>query len=242
MKTILKIKNLKKSFGSNNVLKDFSYEFKEKTIYALMGANGSGKTTLFNVLSGFFKSDDGKILFKNKAIEKLKPFQISNVGLSRTFQDMRLIPTLSVYDNILLALKNKKSEKLIHAFLPQKENQYEKKIEEILVQVHLVEVKNSKAEDISYGQQKLLNLAVVTANDFDLLLLDEPVAGVQPEFREEVLGLIKSFNKTVIVIEHNPEFIEKLTDNILFLNEGHVIAEGNYATIKENKKVQKAYL
>jgi len=242
MKTILKIKNLKKSFGSNNVLKDFSYEFKEKTIYALMGANGSGKTTLFNVLSGFFKSDDGKILFKNKAIEKLKPFQISNVGLSRTFQDMRLIPTLSVYDNILLALKNKKSEKLIHAFLPQKENQYEKKIEEILVQVHLVEVKNSKAEDISYGQQKLLNLAVVMANDFDLLLLDEPVAGVQPEFREEVLGLIKSFNKTVIVIEHNPEFIEKLTDNILFLNEGHVIAEGNYAIIKENKEVQKAYL
>jgi len=242
MKTILKIKNLKKSFGSNNVLKDFSYEFKEKTIYALMGANGSGKTTLFNVLSGFLQSDDGKILFKNQPIEKLKPFQISNVGLSRTFQDMRLIPTLSVYDNILLALKNKKSEKLIHAFLPQKENQYEKKIEEILVQVHLVEVKNSKAEDISYGQQKLLNLAVVTANDFDLLLLDEPVAGVQPEFREEILGLIKSFNKTVIVIEHNPEFIEKLTDNILFLNEGHVIAEGNYATIKENKKVQKAYL
>lgn len=242
MKTILEIKNLKKSFGSNNVLKDFSYEFKEKTIYALMGANGSGKTTLFNLLSGFLQSDDGKILFKNRAIEKLKPFQISNVGLSRTFQDMRLIPTLSVYDNILLALKNKKSEKLINAFLPQKENQYEKRIEEILVQVHLVEVQNSKAEDISYGQQKLLNLAVVMANNFDLLLLDEPVAGVQPEFREEILNLIKSFNKTVIVIEHNPEFIEKLTDNILFLNGGHVIAEGNYTTIKENREVQKAYL
>ena len=242
MKTILEIKNLKKSFGSNNVLKDFSYEFKEKTIYALMGANGSGKTTLFNLLSGFLQSDDGKILFKNRAIEKLKPFQISNVGLSRTFQDMRLIPTLSVYDNILLALKNKKSEKLINAFLPQKENPYEKRIEEILVQVHLVEVQNSKAEDISYGQQKLLNLAVVMANNFDLLLLDEPVAGVQPEFREEILNLIKSFNKTVIVIEHNPEFIEKLTDNILFLNGGHVIAEGNYTTIKENREVQKAYL
>lgn len=242
MKTILEIKNLKKSFGSNNVLKDFSYEFKEKTIYALMGANGSGKTTLFNLLSGFLQSDDGKILFKNRAIEKLKPFQISNVGLSRTFQEMRLIPTLSVYDNILLALKNKKSEKLINAFLPQKENQYEKRIEEILVQVHLVEVQNSKAEDISYGQQKLLNLAVVMANNFDLLLLDEPVAGVQPEFREEILNLIKSFNKTVIVIEHNPEFIEKLTDNILFLNGGHVIAEGNYTTIKENREVQKAYL
>ena len=119
MKTILEIKDLKKSFGSNNVLKDFSYEFKEKTIYALMGANGSGKTTLFNLLSGFLQSDDGKILFKNRAIEKLKPVQISNIGLSRTFQEMRLIPTLSVYDNILLALKNKKSEKLINAFLPQ---------------------------------------------------------------------------------------------------------------------------
>jgi len=207
-----------------------------------MGANGSGKTTLFNLLSGFLQSDSGQILFKNTPIENLKPHQIANIGLSRTFQDMRLIPSLSVYDNILLALKNKQSEKLLNAFLLQKERQYREKINQILAQTHLEKVQNSNAQDISYGQQKLLNLAVAMANDFDLLLLDEPVAGVQPEFREEILNLIKSFNKTVIVIEHNPEFIDKLTDTILFLDGGNIIAEGNYTHIKENKQVQKAYL
>ena len=207
-----------------------------------MGANGSGKTTLFNLLSGFLQSDSGQILFKNTPIENLKPHQIANIGLSRTFQDMRLIPSLSVYDNILLALKNKQSEKLLNAFLPQKEHQHREKINQILVQTHLEKVQNSNAQDISYGQQKLLNLAVAMANDFELLLLDEPVAGVQPEFREEILNLIKSFNKTVIVIEHNPEFIDRLTDTILFLDGGNIIAEGDYTHIKENKQVQKAYL
>lgn len=242
MKTILKIENLNKSFGKNEVLQNFSYAFKEKTIYALMGANGSGKTTLFNLLSGFLQSDAGRIIFKNKPIEQLRPFQISNLGLSRTFQDMRLIPSLTVYDNILLALKNKKSEMLLASFLPQKDDLYRKKIEEILAKTHLEKVQHSKAEDISYGQQKLLNLAVVMVNDFDVLLLDEPVAGVQPEFRKEILDLIQSFNKTVIVIEHNPEFIEELTDNILFLDRGKIILEGNYDIIKNNKEVQKAYL
>jgi ABC-type branched-subunit amino acid transport system ATPase component len=155
---------------------------------------------------------------------------------------MRLIPSLSVYDNILLALKDKKSEKLLQAFLPQKETLYKEEIEQILAQTHLTKVQTSKAQDISYGQQKLLNLAVAMANDFEFLLLDEPVAGVQPEYRAEILELIKGFNKTVIVIEHNPEFIESLTDNILFLDGGNIIAEGDYITIKSNPQVQKAYL
>lgn len=239
---MLIIKNLKKSFGENKVLTDFSYHFSDGTIYALMGVNGSGKTTLFNILSGFISSDEGDIVFKTESIHHLKPNEIANRGLSRTFQDMRLIPSLSVYDNILLALKNKGSEKKLPAFLPFVGVDYSKEIDSILTQTHLLEVKESKAQDISYGQQKLLNLAVVIANDFDLLLLDEPVAGVQPEYRAEILSLIKSFNKTVIVIEHNPEFIEELTDNILFLDGGRVIAEGNYTTIKNNQQVQEAYL
>ena len=103
-------------------------------------------------------------------------------------------------------------------------------------------VQKSKASDISYGQQKLLNLAVALANDFDLLLLDEPVAGVQPEYREQILQIIQSFNKMVIVIEHNPEFLERLTENILFLDGGKIVVEGNYQNIKENKLVQEAYL
>jgi len=239
---MLKIKNLSKSFGSNDVLKEFSYHFKPKTVYALMGANGSEKTTLFNVLGGFLKADSAEMIFKNESITNMLPHQVANCGIARTFQDMRLIPALSVYDNVLLAYKNKVSEGLVASFLPPKKHQHTKQIEDILKQTHLLDVKDSKASDISYGQQKLLNLAVALANDFDLLLLDEPVAGVQPEYREQILKLIQGFNKTVIVIEHNPEFLERLTENILFLDGGSIIAEGNYESIKSNAQVQKAYL
>jgi branched-chain amino acid transport system ATP-binding protein len=239
---MLKLKNLSKSFGNNVVLQDFSYDFKPQTVYALMGANGSGKTTLFNLLGGFLKAQSGEMLFKGKNIIHLAPHEVANMGLGRTFQNMRLIPTLSVYDNVLLAYKNKVSERLVASFLPPKKHQYDEQIVGILEQTHLLDVKDTKASDISYGQQKLLNLAVALANDFDLLLLDEPIAGVQPEYREQILQLIQSFNKTVIVIEHNPEFLERLTDSILFLDGGKIVAEGNYQSIKENKDVQEAYL
>ena len=239
---MLKIKNLSKSFGSHVVLQDFSYHFEPETVYALMGANGSGKTTLFNIIGGFLDVDAGEMLFKNNSIDGMAPHDIANYGIVRTFQDMRLIPTLSVYENVLLAYKNKASEALLTAFLPPKKHQYYKNIIAILEQTHLQDVSDSKASDISYGQQKLLNLAVAIANDFELLLLDEPVAGVQPEYREQILKLIQGFNKTVIVIEHNPEFIQNLTDNILFLDGGKVIVEGDYETIKSNKQVQEAYL
>lgn len=238
---MLKIKNLSKSFGSNVVLKDLTYHFKPKHIYALMGANGSGKTTLFNIISGFLHADSGTILFNAKDISTFTPHRIAYLGVSRTFQDMRLIPTLSVYDNLLLALKDKKTEKLPYAFLPAKKQSYPR-IEELLKQTHLWGVRHSKASEISYGQQKLLNLAIAMANDFDVLLLDEPVAGVQPEYRLQILELIKRLNKTIIVVEHNPEFLEALTEDILFLDGGKIIAEGSYDTIKSNKQVQEAYL
>jgi branched-chain amino acid transport system ATP-binding protein len=239
---MLKIDNLSKLFEKESILNDFNYHFKPKTIYALMGANGSGKTTLFNLINGFLKPDGGDIFYKEKNIKNLSTHQIASLGVGRTFQDLRLIPTISVYENILLAIKNKKSEKLLYSLFLSSKNYYNKKIEEILIKTHLFDVKDLKASEISYGQQKLLNLAVILANDFDLLLLDEPVAGVQPEYRKQILQLIKSFDKTVIVIEHNPEFLEELTKNILFLDGGKIIAEGDYQTIKQNKKVQEAYL
>jgi len=238
---MLKIINLSKSFGNNVVLKDFSYHFRSHTIYALMGANGSGKTTLFHLLGGFLRGDAGQILFKERDIMTLPPHIIANMGLSRTFQDMRLIPTLSVYDNLLLALNNKKTEPLYYAFLPSKKANYPQ-IEAILHQTHLWDIRESKASEISYGQQKLLNLAIAMVDDFDVLLLDEPVAGVQPEYRAQILSLIKGLNKTVIVVEHNPEFLEALTDKILFLDGGLIIAEGDYASIKADKRVEEAYL
>lgn len=166
----------------------------------LWGANGSGKTTLFHLVSGFLKPDEGEVYLKDSNITALEPHHIAHMGIVRTFQDMRLIPTLSVYDNLLLALKDKKTEKLPYAFLPAKKQSYPR-IEALLRQTHLWDVRYSKASEISYGQQKLLNLAVAMTNDFDVLLLDEPVAGVQPEYRLQILELIKRLDKTVIVVE-----------------------------------------
>lgn len=242
MKRGLQIKNIQKSFGSQTVLNGLDYHFQPNTIYALMGANGSGKTTLYNLINGFLALDDGKIIFNGLDISMLTPYERANMGLTRTFQDMRLIPSLTVYENVVLAIKNKPSERLKNAFLPFNYVNENININEVLEKTHLKSVQGIKASDISYGQQKLLNLAIAMVNDFELLLLDEPVAGVQPAFREEILSLIQSFNKTVIVIEHNPEFLEKLTDNILFLDGGKIIVEGDYQTIKSNKQVQEAYL
>ncbi len=239
---MLKIDNLHFSYGNNQVLEGLSYHFKPGIVYALMGANGSGKSTLFHLISGFLKPNSGDIIFKSRSVKNLAPHRIADLGIARTFQDMRLIPTLTVYENLLLALKHKPSESLSRAFLFHDADRYDAKIASILEQAHLTSVQGEKAENLSYGQQKLLNLAVAIANDFELLLLDEPVAGVQPEYREQILRIIQSFKKTVIVIEHNPDFLRRLTDRILFLHRGKIIAEGDYETISADKTVQEAYL
>jgi len=239
---MLNLSDVTFAFGGNVVLQDFTYRFEQGNIYALMGANGSGKTTLFNLIGGFLTPQKGEITFKGKSIKNMPPHKIASMGISRTFQDMRLIPTLSVYENVLLAIKYKPTERLFRAFFTKADERYRSKIEVILERTHLSGVADELASNISYGQQKLLNLAVALANDFEVLLLDEPVAGVQPEYREQILHLVKSFDKTVIVIEHNPEFLEVLTERILFLDGGKVVAEGDYATIKETPVVQEAYL
>lgn len=240
---MLVINNLGKSFGKQVVLKDFSHTFKEGKIYALMGANGSGKTTLFNIIGSFLSADEGNITFKGKNIISILPHQVAQLGICRTFQNLRLMPSLSVIDNIYLALKNKTDEKIVTAFFGKtSRTYYQEKIHQLLATTHLDRVKNSLAKNISYGQQKLLTLAIAMANDFDLLLLDEPVAGVQVEYRKQISTILKKMNKTIILIEHNAEFIQNLTDNVVFLDQGKVIAQGDYQAIKNNPQVQEAYL
>lgn len=240
---MLIINQLNKSFGKQSVLKDFSYTFKENKIYALMGANGSGKTTLFNIIGHFLTADSGDIIFKDSNITIMPSYKISQLGIARTFQNLRISSSLSVIENIYLAFKNKPDEKIFNAFLtPLGYLNYQDKIDELLNKTHLEAVKNSLAKNISYGQQKLLTLAIAMANDFDLLLLDEPVAGVQPEYRKQISHILKTLNKTVITIEHNAQFIEDLTNNVLFLDKGRIIADGDYQHIKRNPQVQEAYL
>ncbi len=245
----LEIQHITKAFGEKNVLENVSFTIGKATIATLMGANGSGKTTLFNIISGFLKADKGNVILHAKPIDKLPAYKRNTIGINRTFQDMRLIGNLTVLENVLLGFRNQNGEQWQNVILSSKSIKKEEKenrikAKEILETCFIADIMESKASDISYGQQKLLNLACCMANDAQVILLDEPVAGVSPLYREKlekiVLGLRKE--KILLIIEHNTDFIEAVSDEILFLNQGRITKFSDYATMRKNKAVQEAYI
>ncbi len=246
----LEIKHIKKSFGENQILRDISFEMEQGKVYVLMGPNGSGKTTLFNILTGFLIPENGNIMFNNESIINKEPHLINTNGICRTFQDLRLIEELSVKENVLLSYKNQEGEKWWKALLPSSNYKIEQtentnKTDAILQETFISEVANQKAGEISYGQQKLLTLACCIANNADLFLLDEPVAGVNPIYREKLITVInklKEIGKTFIIIEHNADFISKIADKILFLNLGIIKEFQNYSAMNEDEQIKEAFV
>ena len=247
---ILTIRNIKKSFGEHVVLRDVSFNVSDGSISVLMGTNGSGKTTLFNIISGFTRQGAGDILLDNESINKLKPYQRKRRGIGRTFQDMRLIGDLSVKENVLLAFPEQEGEKWWKVLLPnkkvrQEQNRNSKKADQLLKDCFIDDIIESKANEISYGQQKLLNLACCMASDASVLLLDEPAAGVNPVFREKLAALVnklKEQGKALLIIEHNSDFIEDVADEILFLHNGVVQQYSSYQEFRESPEVLNAYV
>jgi branched-chain amino acid transport system ATP-binding protein len=234
----------------NHLLDHVTFTLSQGKIYALMGSNGAGKTTLFNIISGFITPQSGKIYFENKNLIGLQPYKINRQGVGRTFQDLRLITKLTVKENIVLAMPQNPTDNWLNAMLP--ENFYrklnaawEKKAEEIIEGFFLSEVKSSQAGNISYGQQKLLSLACCMANGASLLLLDEPVAGVQPEYRNKIAKLLKQLRedgKTILLIEHNTDFIAEVADKIFFLHEGKISIFNDMETLRKDKQAMEAYI
>ncbi len=246
----LEIKHIQKSFGENKVLKDVSFKTEQGKVYVLMGTNGSGKTTLFNIITGFLKPDKGKVVLNNEDITNQESFLINAKGISRTFQDLRLIEDLSVKENLLLAFKNQVGEKWWKALMPTKYYQSEQKenklkADKILQETFIDNVAEQKAGEISYGQQKLLTLACCMANDSQVFLLDEPVAGVNPAYREKLTAIInklKETGKTFLIIEHNTDFITQIADKIFFLNNGIVTEYDTYDEMRNDEQVKEAYV
>lgn len=210
---ILKLENISKSFGERMLFHNLTMELEAGKVYTLTGANGSGKTTLFNIITGFVKADSGKIIFNNHFLNSKLPAAIHKLGISRTFQDLRLIISLSVKENVLMIL-----EKKMFQFTTKAE--YEK-VENILNQVSLYQVGDNLGSDLSYGQQKLLTMGCCLANNPKLLLFDEPVAGVDNENQEKIKKIIlnlKHEGKTILQIEHNQKYINETSDIILYLD------------------------
>ena len=247
----IEIKDLRFSFTPERIILDnISLSLDQGKIYALMGANGSGKTTLFNIITGFIRQQSGEVIINGTNISKFSPYKRNRAGVSRTFQDLRLIGNLTVQENINIAFQNKLSDKWYNVLFPNKlvkdqESKLDIRATEILEQFHLTEVRSNLASEISYGQQKLLNIACCVANDSQVLLLDEPVAGVNPVYRDqltEILQQLKKNGKTILLIEHNTEFIDQVADYIFFISNGKLKEYSDLETMKQDNEVLKAYM
>lgn len=247
---MLEIKNIYKSFGKQHVLQGLSMTFDKGKIHSIIGGNGTGKTTLFNLITGFLKPDNGEIWYNKKRIDNQSPVAINKKGITRTFQDLRIINQLSVKENILLSFKNNPGEKILYSFFPncifrKQYAEFSEKAEQILYKIHLTEVKNNLASEISYGQQKLLTIGCCLANNADTLLIDEPVAGIDKDNYFRIIDLIielKNEGKTIIQIEHNHKFIESLSDKIWFIYNGKANAFDDYQHFINDNFVKQIYL
>jgi ABC-type branched-subunit amino acid transport system ATPase component len=244
------IQNISKSFDGIQAVNSFSFEWKDYKIVGLIGPNGAGKTTLFNIITGFLPSNTGQFLFNSHNVLTLPPYKIVHCGIARTFQDLRLLRQVTVLENLLLNCQNQVGEDPISAWIKgqkywdnKKENL--KKVESILEIIGMKDKQNDLAEDLSYGQQKLLSLGCCLATGAEYLLLDEPVSGVNPQMIEKILELLKELvqdGHKILLIEHNIEAIRSICDWLLVMDDGEKIAEGIPEEVLKKEEIVEAYL
>lgn len=227
---------------------NLSVGFRAGKITGLIGPNGSGKSTLINILSGMVAFDNGLIIINDtKKLSKIRPYQIINLGITRTFQEVRLFEQMSVLDNILVVVTKRT---VSGAFFEKHNKSYVHRAEEILKKVGLLEKKDEMAKNLSYGQRKLLEIARVLAMSSDksidskVLLFDEPFAGLFPEMQKivsKILGDLRQEGRAIILIEHNMNIIGELCDHVFVLDSGKLLAEGSPSYVFAQKAVLEVY-
>ena len=248
---MLDVKNLSISFGGLKAVDDFSITIEKGQLYGLIGPNGAGKTTIFNLLTGVYKPDGGRILLDGKDITGHKAIQINQAGIARTFQNIRLFKELSVLDNVKVGLHNHHKYSTLSGILRlpsyyKVEKEMDERAMELLKVFDLDKEFDYQASNLPYGKQRKLEIARALATEPKLLLLDEPAAGMNPNETAELMKTIRfvrdHFDMTVLLIEHDMKLVSGICERLTVLNFGHMLAEGPTSEVLSNPEVIKAYL
>lgn len=248
---ILEAKSLTMMFGGLRAVSNFEMTLERNMLMGLIGPNGAGKTTVFNMITGIYKPTHGEITLKGQTITGLEPFEINHMGIARTFQNIRLFPNLSVLDNVRIAYHSHAGYGLGDAVLGsglfvQKEKELTERAQEFLSVFNLEDRQMEVAKNLPYGEQRRLEIARALAAEPELLLLDEPAAGMNPNESVNLMDLIhfirERFNLTILLIEHQMRVVMGICEKITVMDFGEVIARGTPADIQSNTRVIEAYL
>ncbi len=238
----LEVKKMKKYFGGVKAVDGLSLQFEKGKITSLIGPNGAGKSTMVNLMTAMYPPDAGKMIISGVTLEKWKSYDMPTYGVTRTFQNIRLFEQMSVLDNILVVL----TERGVFRSLFERHGELHlKQAEEILKRVDLWKKRDDKAEDLSYGQRKLLEIGRAIAMDADIYFFDEPFAGLFKEMVKIVVSILKELRdqgKAVMLIEHNMDLIRELSDHVVVVDAGKFFAEGGAEEVLSRKDVAEAYL
>lgn len=246
MTTILKTENLTIRFGGHTAVDHINFEMDENQFKSIIGPNGAGKTTFFNLISGELKPSEGKVYFKDEDMSRFSPVDRTRKGLGRSFQITNVFPNLTVLENVRLAVQSK--EKIRYQMIRHISGYPTliQKAEELLGLVLLHTKKHVIASQLSHGEKRKLEIAMLLALDTEVLLLDEPTAGMSLEEVPAILEVIRKIkekgNKTILLIEHKMDMILDLSDSIMVLFNGKLLADGTPTEIMQNEMVQNAYL
>jgi len=252
--SFFKVDNLSISFGGLKALDDISFEIEQGDVFAIIGPNGAGKTTLFNCINGIYKPGEGEISFKDRKINGLKPDRVAKLGIARTFQNIELFNHMNTMENIMLGRHLHMKTGLFRgismwgksSFAGKEESDHRRKVEEIIDFLDLQAARNKLVGGLPYGTQKQIELARALALEPELLLLDEPCAGMNIEEKQDMIFWVKDIQDelgiTILLIEHDMTMVMDISNRILAINFGHPITEGTPQEVQKHPEVLKAYL